>query len=143
MITTDIYCRTATDDADTQAKLARQEADCRAYCDEHGLSVGMVHHEVASAATYRERPYLRLLRTRYYRAEIQGVVVSHLHRLSHSQTHLFILMEEMIKHGVILYSAREQIDETVMGRFVQIVMSFTAEVERERGLDTLEFDLNH
>src|SRR6266566_3055070 len=131
----DIYCRSATDGPETQTKLARQEVACRAYCQEHGLTVGMVHHEVASGVVYRERERLCLMRTRYRDSTIQGVVVTTLDRLSRSQIHLVILVEEMEKYGVTLHCINEQMDNTPIGRFAQFILDFITEVEREKVLD--------
>src|SRR5450755_1542509 len=128
----DIYCRTVANDTETYTKLEQQEIACRAFCEEHGLSVGMVHREVASGITYRERPQLSLLRSRYYQHEIQGLVVTDLHRLSRSQVHLYILMEEIDTYGATLYSVNEQKNGDGVEIFVRTIVNFIAEVEHER-----------
>jgi hypothetical protein len=73
----DIYCRTATDEPETRTTLERQETECRAYCQEHRLAIGIVHHEIASGTTY-EREHLSLMRSRYRNQLIQGVVVTYI-----------------------------------------------------------------
>jgi DNA invertase Pin-like site-specific DNA recombinase len=137
----DIYCRTATEDEETQTKFEQQETACRAYCKEHGLEVGTVYREVASGNMYRERPQLSHMRYRYCKGEIQGVVVSDLHRLSRSQIHLLLLMVEMADRGVMLHSVNEQKDDGVAEIFVRLTMNFLAEFEYERTLDTFATDL--
>jgi DNA invertase Pin-like site-specific DNA recombinase len=132
----DIYCRTAIDGPETRTNLKEQEAACRAYCQEHGLSVGIVHYEVSSGSTYRERQRLGLMRTRYREGSIQGVVVSTLDRLSRSQVHLIIFMQEMETYGVTLHCVRERIDDTPTGKFIRMVLDIITEVEREKRLDT-------
>jgi hypothetical protein len=44
-------------------------------------------------------------------------------------------MEEMEHHSVALYSVKEVIDETLMGKFARMVLAFVAEMEHEKILD--------
>jgi DNA invertase Pin-like site-specific DNA recombinase len=107
----DIYCRTATNEPETPTNLQEQEDACRAYCASHGLSIGMVHHEIASGVVYRERKQLSLMRERYCNGTIQGVVVRGIDRLSRSQDHIAILMREMDAHHVTLHRVQEQLGD--------------------------------
>ena len=75
------------------------------------------------------------MRQRYRDGLIQGVVIRTLDRLSRSQTHVAILMEEMEHYGVTLHSVKETIDDTPMGKFARMVLAFVAEMEREKILD--------
>ena len=111
-IVVDIYCRVSTDDQKDNTSLGGQEAEARRYCKEQDFIVGEVHKEVYSGYKYRERKKLELMRQRYREGKIQGVVVRTLDRLSRSQSHVAILMEEMEHHGVTLHSVKEVIDET-------------------------------
>src|SRR6266702_6888341 len=142
-IVVDIYCRVSTDPQEDNSSLDEQEAAGRAYCAEHGYVVGMVHRETFSGYQYRERRKLSLMRERYREGKIQGVVIRTLDRLSRSQTHVAILMEEMEHSNVVLYSVKEVIDDTPMGKFARMVLAFVAEMEREKILDrTLTGRLN-
>jgi site-specific DNA recombinase len=131
----DIYCRVSTDDQEINTSLDEQEATGREYCRANGLVVGMVHREVFTGYKYRERKKLNLMRERYREGQIQGVVIRTLDRLSRSQTHVAILMEEMEHYGVALHSVKEAIDDTPMGKFARMVLAFVAEMEREKILD--------
>jgi site-specific DNA recombinase len=133
----DIYCRTATDGLETPTKLEQQEAACRAYCNEHELSIGLVHHEVSSGSTYRDREQLGLMRTRYHDGTIQGIVVATLDRLSRSHVHLIILMQEMEAHNVVFYCVDENVEDSPTGKFISLVLGIITEIEREKTLDTL------
>lgn len=75
------------------------------------------------------------MRKRYQSGIIQGVVIRTLDRLSRSQTHVAILLEEMEHHGVTLYCVKEKIDDTPMGKFARMVLAFVAEMEREKIMD--------
>lgn len=77
------------------------------------------------------------MRTRYREGNIQGVVIRTLDRLSRSQTHVAILMEEMEHYGAKLYSVKEVIDDTPMGKFARMVLAFVAEMEREKIMDRM------
>jgi DNA invertase Pin-like site-specific DNA recombinase len=116
----DIYCRTATNEPDTDTKLQGQESACRAYCQKNGLIVGMVHHEVASGATYQEREHLSLMRSRYRAQLIEGVVVTYAHRLVRSLDQLHSLLEEVESYQVVLHCVDENIEDTPAIRFVRI-----------------------
>src|SRR5437660_4711677 len=126
-IVVDIYCRISTDGQEDNTSLEEQEAAGRAYCREHGLIVGMVHKEIWTGYQYRERKKLTLMRERYRDGKIQGVVIRTLDRLSRSQTHIAILMEEMEHFGIELHSVKEVIDDTPMGKFPRMVLAFVAE----------------
>ena len=97
----------------------------------------MIHRETFSGYEYRERKILSAMRERYREGHIQGVVIRTLDRLSRSQTHIAILMEEMEHYGVILYSVKEVIDAyTPDGqKFARMVLAFVAEMEREKIMD--------
>ncbi len=134
--TGDIYCRKALDDQLEQPinrnTLNKQEQVCRAYCEQHGLTVGMVFREIGTAYQYRERPRLSQMRQRIQSGDIQSVVVTAIDRLSKNQIHLIILLEEMDQHHVTLLSVSEKLDETPMGRFARMMLALMAEIKQEK-----------
>jgi DNA invertase Pin-like site-specific DNA recombinase len=131
----DIYCRVSTDPQEDNTSLDEQEAAGREYCRANDLIIGMVHRETFSGYQYRERKKLSIMRERYREGKIQGVVIRTLDRLSRSQTHVAILMEEMEHYNITLYSVKEVIDDTPMGKFARMVLAFVAEMEREKIMD--------
>lgn len=134
-MTVDLYCRVSTDIQEDNTSLDEQEAAGREYCRVRGLTVGLVHREVWSGYQYREREKLSLMRERYRDGKIQGVVIRTLDRLSRSQVHNAILMEEMEHHKVALHCVKEKIDDTPMGKFVRMILAFVSEMEREKIMD--------
>jgi len=134
--TGDIYCRKALDDQLEQPinrnTLNEQEQVCRTYCEQHGLTVGMVFREIGTAYQYRERPYLSQMRQRIRSGDIQSVVVTAIDRLSKNQIHLIILLEEMDQHHVTLLSVSEKLDETPVGRFARMMLALMAEIKQEK-----------
>ncbi len=131
----DLYCRISTDPQEENTSLDEQERAGREYCREHSLIISMVHRETFSGYQYRERKILSEMRDRYRDGKIQGVVIRTLDRLSRSQTHVAILMEEMEHYGITLHSVKEVIDDTPMGKFARMVLAFVAEMEREKIMD--------
>ena len=131
----DLYCRVSTDPQEDNTSLDEQESAGREYCHANGLIIGMVHRETFTGYQYRECKKLSVMRERYREGNIQGVVIRTLDRLSRSQTHVAILMEEMEYHHVTLHSVKEVIDDTAMGKFARMVLAFVAEMEREKILD--------
>jgi site-specific DNA recombinase len=138
-IIVDIYCRNAVEDGN---RLAEQEAACRKFAEEAGLTIGMVFAEIASGVSL-EREQLTRLRRRYLAGEIQGVVILARERLSRSLAHYVILREEMDNHDVTLYCVEEQSDETATGRMLRAVLTFMAEVEQEKQTDPLSILMSH
>lgn len=132
----DIYCRAAISRPGSSS-LDDQEAACRAYCLEHDLTIGMIFREVASGLEYRNREGLTKLRKQYIAGQIQGIVATTLDRLSRSQVHLVILMEELEQYSVTFYAVKEQIDENPIEKLVRMALAFTAEVKRQKALDSL------
>ncbi len=131
----DIYCRVSTDPQEDNTSLDEQEASSREYCRMNGLIIGQVFREVFSGYQYRERKELETMRARYRDGKTQGVVTRTLDRLSRSQVHNAILMEEMEHYGVTLHCVKENIDDTPMGKFIRMVLAFVAEMEREKIMD--------
>ncbi len=134
-IIVDLYCRVSTDPQEDNTSLDEQEAAVREYCHANRLIIGMVHRETFSGYQYRERKKLSLMRKRYREGKIQGIVIRTLDRLSRSQTHVAILMEEMEHYNITLYSVKEVIDDTPMGKFARMVLAFVAAMEREKIMD--------
>jgi DNA invertase Pin-like site-specific DNA recombinase len=137
MAIVDIYCRVATagSNSNPNMDLEEQEAACRAYCEERGLLVGMVHSEVASGAIYRDREQLSVLRRRYRTDKTQGVVITSIDRLSRSSVHQVILLEEMKQHGTEFYCLDSYIIDPLT-KMSSRTQEFVKEVEREKALDT-------
>ena len=131
----DLYCRVSTDPQEDNTSLDEQEAVGRAYCEPNGLIIGIVYREVFRATTTVNATCSILCDNVTGTGKIQGVVIRTLDRLSRAQTHVAILMEEMEHHGVVLYSVKEAIDDTPMGKFIRMVLAFVAEMEREKIMD--------
>jgi len=80
------------------------------------------------------------MRKRYRSGQTQGVVVTALDRLSRSNVHLIILLQEMAAHDTAFYCVHDSTSD-VTGRIVSLVLDILAEVEREKALDTSPTDI--
>jgi site-specific DNA recombinase len=128
----DGYCRVSTDPQEDNTSLDEQEAAIRAFCEENGLIVGMIHREVYSGYVYREREKLALMRERYLSGKIQGVVIRTFDRLSRKEVHFGILLEEMEHNSVQLHCVKEVLEDTLIGRITRMFLGFLAEWEWEK-----------
>ena len=133
----DIYCRVSTDPQEDNTSLDEQERCAREYCHLNGLVVGMVHKETFTGYLYRERKGLCTMRERYRAGKIQGVVVRTLDRLSRRQVHYAVLMDEMEYYSVQYHCVKEPVnqEDSKMAQFVQLILAFVAEMEREKIMD--------
>src|SRR2546427_6265813 len=77
------------------------------------------------------------MRERYQTGKIQGVVVRTVDRLSRRQVHMAVLMDEMEHYGVQLHCIKDPInqEDSKMAQFVQMILAFVAEMEREKIMD--------
>ena len=114
----DIYCRSAAEDGNT---LGAQEAACRQFAKDKGLTIGMVYTEIASGVSL-QREKLSILRTRYVAGEVQGIVVLTLDRLTRHTPDLLALQEEMGLHNATLHVVKETVEHLpyrILARFVE------------------------
>jgi site-specific DNA recombinase len=130
-----LYCRVSTiQQGDEGTSLGTQLAACRAYANEHDLSVPTEWEllETHSGAELFERPMLGRIREAMARKEIQAVVCYSVDRLSRSQIHLGLLLSEGDRYGVTIHFVTEPLEKTAVGIFLQSARAFAAELERER-----------
>jgi len=114
--------------------LETQEARCRQYATDHGLTVDEAHvyREVFSGAVLHDRPQMSTLR-QIARDGRNDVVVSWaVDRLSRNQAHLYIVAEELEDSGVRLEFVTEVVEDSAVGKFLRSAKAFAAEVEREK-----------
>jgi len=127
-----IYCRVSTDEQEENTSLDGQEDDCRRYAEEQGFIVVGVYREAYTGSLYRERKKLSALRELVRARRIDGVVVRTFDRLSRTQTHFAVLIDELQHYGVELLCVRERVDNSPMGQAARVIMSLFAEIEHEK-----------
>lgn len=127
-----IYARVSTlDQARDGTSLDTQEAACRAHAAERGWEVVAAAREVFTGSELRGRPELSRLRELVRAGEVDVVLAYALDRLSRSQTHVAVLVEEMDAAGARLELVTETFEDTPIGRFIRAALAFKAELERE------------
>ena len=109
-IVVDIYCQTEGRTLEDQANMEKQGKLCEAYCQEHGLTVGMVNQDSTSAWHYGNRFALTRMRQRIQSGDIQSVVVTTVDRLSQNHEHLITFMAEMGQHNVTLFTTEVKLE---------------------------------
>ncbi|QBD75207.1 recombinase family protein [Ktedonosporobacter rubrisoli] len=100
-----LYCRVAVNDATSNAILDRQEAACRAYSTQHGLTVAGVFRDSCGGLRWQDMPEFTRMRKQYLEGEADDVVVIDPSRISRNTKQLFILVQEMAEHGITLFCA--------------------------------------
>ena len=127
-----IYCRVSTDKQEQDGtSLDSQESACKAYCDQHGLTVADVYRETFSGYT-RERPQLRKLREQVRSGAVDTVVVYATDRLARNQSDIGVLVDDIYTHHATLDCVTEPFENTAVGKFILGARTFAAEVEREK-----------
>ena len=127
-----IYTRLSSSQQVEGSSLDTQAAACNAYAQQHGHTVTGIYADTHTGAEYRERPALSELRSAVQAGEIDTVLVYALDRLSRSQLHTAVLIDEFEHHGATLDLVTEEFDDTPTGRLIRSVQSFAAELEREK-----------
>lgn len=127
-----IYCRVSTDGQEDNTSLSSQEASCRAFAAEHGMTVVAHDTDVYTGSKYRERQGLSRLRALVRSQQVDAIVCHAIDRLSRNQAHLYIILEEAEDAGVDIHFVTEVLEDSAIGRFIQAARAFAAEVEREK-----------
>lgn len=109
----------------------RQEADCRRYCQAHGMTVVDVASDtdVSGSVDPLDRPALGpWLRDRL--PEVDLIIASKLDRVGRNARHIHALMDYLINAGKSLKTVSDNIDITsAMGRMIVYIMATVAEME--------------
>lgn len=126
-----LYCRVSTDPQERDgSSLSTQEKQARAYAKREGWTVEAVIKDTASGYTL-DRPGLTALRSML--ADVDVVLCYDFDRIARNQTHMAVLLNDIIEAGVQLCSVREgPFANTAIGKFMLNARTFAAEVEREK-----------
>jgi site-specific DNA recombinase len=127
--TAHIYCRVSSAGQEDNRSLATQEAACRAWAAERGLTVASVAREVWSGAD-RHRPELDALLDRLLPSDI--VLAYALDRLSRSQVDTAIIIDKIEGAGASLALVTEDFERSATGTFLRNAKAFVVELEREK-----------
>lgn len=133
-----IYARSATQQqahAENHA-VVEQIARCRAYCTEHGYSIGERHiyQDLASGAVYQDRQQLNGLLAAVREHQIDIVVIYDADRLSRNPVHLVTIIEELAQHNVKVEIVREPF---ALVQLLGNALRFVEQMEREKKVDRM------
>lgn len=133
-----IYVRISDPNNPSDVSLETQEAGCRAWCAERGITVGTVYRERQTGVTIWERPELRRLMADAERGGFELVVFYAQERLTRDPEHMATLKTMFAFSGVRLACVTEPLAEDDAGVLVQFVRGWAAKREwgqiRERTL---------
>ena len=128
-----IYCRVSTVEQTQNLSLETQERECRAYCERNGLDVAEVFVDGGASAKTANRPeFQRMLaycsdRTK----DVDFVVVHDLTRFSRDSYVHFACRAVLRKAGVTLRAARQSIDDTPEGHFLEWIFAGVAQLDND------------
>src|SRR3954469_19010910 len=124
-----IYCRVSSAVQEDGYSLSTQEAACRAWAAERGLTVASVAREVWSGGD-RHRPELDATLDRLGPGDT--LLCYALDRLSRSQVDTAILVDRIESAGASLALVTEDFEKSATGTFLRGAKAFAAELEREK-----------
>jgi site-specific DNA recombinase len=128
-----IYTRVSTDkQEDVGTSLDTQVENCTNFAIANNIAIVATFREVFTGGLYRERPLLTKLREMARNREIDCIIINTFDRLSRSQTHLAVIVDEMTHLGIEIVCVKEKFDDTASGQFMRSAMAFVAQVEREK-----------
>lgn len=125
-----IYCRVSGHYDPREASLDTQEAGCRKYAKERGITIVGTYHERHTAFHLWERKFLSEIRDRIKSGEGDSILVYELDRLARDQAHTFIIYEELRKRGGKIFCVQEEFEDTPVGKLMMSIKSYLFEAER-------------
>lgn len=132
-----IYCRVSTDKQEQDGEsLEYQEEKCRHYAAAHNIDIIAVHHEAKSGFIhYSLREKLTLIRQLVRDGMADMIIVWDLRRFSRNFVHSAMIFEEIESAGGEVVSVSENIDNTLTGKLIRSILTWSAESEREKILE--------
>jgi site-specific DNA recombinase len=128
-----VYTRVSTDEQVENMSLGNQLEACSRYAEAQELEVVKVFREEGESAKTTKRPQLNALLEycQKHKGEINGLVVWKVDRFSRrTEDHMYV-KALLKKSGVSLMSVTEPIEDTVMGRLMETVLSGFAQFDNE------------
>jgi site-specific DNA recombinase len=126
-----VYARVSTEEQGRNTSLGGQIESCRAFAEKQGYKVlGEIRDESSGARL--DRPGLGQVREMAARGEVEAVVVYDPDRLSRSNAHMWMLMEEFERKRVTLLFVNAPREDTPEGRMLFGMRALFAEYEREK-----------
>ncbi|HEY4321942.1 MAG TPA: recombinase family protein [Gemmatimonadales bacterium] len=136
-----IYVRVSSGDQVAGTSLDSQERQCRAYCDQHRITVLEVFREEGESAKTADRTELlrAIAYCKTHKGTVSAFVVAKVDRFARNTEDHFSVRQLLQKCGVTLQSVHEPIGNTPTEKFIETVLAASAEfdnaVRRQRAID--------
>ena len=126
-----IYARVSTKDQVQNTSLKAQERACREFAAKEGIKVAKVFIDEGESAKTIDRPQFLAAITycQNKKNQVNRFLVYKLDRFSRNQEDHIMTYAVLRKAGVVLISATEPIDESVMGKALRGMISVFAELD--------------
>jgi len=123
-----IYSRVSTNQQDTEQQIAA----CVSFCDYRKLVVAKIYTDVMSG-TKTNRPQYQQMLSDIRAGKYSAVVVFRLDRLGRNSRELLMLVDELERRGIAIFSLNENLDTTTpVGRAVRDILLILAQLERDQ-----------
>jgi len=128
MATAAVYVRVSTN----QQEVEQQIAACKNFCQYRQLEVGQIYQDVMSG-TRADRPAYQAMLKDLREGKHNAVVVFRLDRLGRNSRELILLVDELERRGIHIFSLNENLDtSTPVGKAVRDILLILAELERSQ-----------
>src|SRR3989338_7618948 len=132
-----IYCRVSSKEQVQNLSLPTQRKSCLEYCQHQGIEPAEIFvDEGESAKTTARTEFQKMLKyCRDNKGAIQFVIVYNLSRFSRN-THDHLVIKAVLAHlGITLRSVTEPIDNSSIGKFLETVLSASAQLDNDNKAD--------
>lgn len=128
---TALYLRVSSTRQEDGYSLDTQEAGCRAYAAQHGLTVDECHvyRETQTGVELWDRAVFSRVRQAIERREFDAIVFYVLDRFSRDPVHQLIVMAEAARHDIEVHSVLDDIDDSDEGQLIQFVKGYAGKRE--------------
>lgn len=129
-----LYCRVSTEGQKQDGEsLEYQEEKGRQYAELHDIEVVLVLKEAKSGYIhYSLRGQLTIARQMIRDHLVDMIIVWDLRRFSRNFVHSAMIFEEIESNGGEIVSVSENIDNSLTGKLIRSILSWSAESEREK-----------
>lgn len=128
-----VYTRVSTKEQVDGYSLDYQEKLCKDFADRQGWQIDRIFQEQGESAKSADRTQLQLLLEHCIKnkGKIDIVLVHKVDRMSRQTSDYQAIRALLVRHGIVLRSVTEPIDSTPIGKFIENVLSSSAQLDND------------